>query len=54
MHPLTRFINFLKRIDFSLAVQREHMSQRRQVERYAVTARQRKSWRPDDNLDDSP
>jgi hypothetical protein len=36
MHPLTRFFNYLKRIDFSLAVQREHLSERQQVEWYPV------------------
>jgi hypothetical protein len=28
MHLLTRFFNYLKRIDFSLAVEREHLSER--------------------------
>jgi hypothetical protein len=36
MHPLTRFFNYLKRIDFSLAVEREHLSEREQVEWYPV------------------
>jgi hypothetical protein len=36
MHPLTRFFNYLKRIDFSLAVHREHLSERQQVEWYPV------------------
>jgi hypothetical protein len=36
MHPLTRFFNYLKRIDFSLAVGREHLSEREQVEWYPV------------------
>jgi hypothetical protein len=36
MHPLTRFFNYLKRIDFSLAVEREHLSERQQVEWYPV------------------
>ncbi len=34
MHPLTRFFNYLKQIDFSLAVGREHLDERRQVEWY--------------------
>jgi protein arginine N-methyltransferase 1 len=34
MHPLTRFFNYLKRIEFSLAVKREHLSERQQVEWY--------------------
>src|SRR6516164_11131101 len=36
MHPLTRFFNYLKRIEFSLAVKREHLSERQQVEWYPV------------------
>src|SRR5215470_10294402 len=36
MHPLTRFFNYLKQIDFSLAAQREHLSEREQVEWYPV------------------
>ena len=36
MHPLTRFFNYLKLIDFSLAVQREHLSERQQVDWYPV------------------
>jgi hypothetical protein len=36
MHPLTRFFNYLKRIEFSLAVEREHLSERAQVEWYPV------------------
>jgi hypothetical protein len=36
MHPLTRFFNYLKRIDFSLAVKREHLNEREQVEWYPV------------------
>ena len=36
MHPLTSFFNYLKRIDFSLAVEREHLSEREQVEWYPV------------------
>jgi hypothetical protein len=36
MHPLTRFFNYLKRIDFTLAVEREHLSERQQVEWYPV------------------
>jgi hypothetical protein len=36
MHPLTRFFNYLKRIDFSLAVGREHLNERQQVEWYPV------------------
>jgi hypothetical protein len=36
MHPFTRFFNYLKRIDFSLAVKREHLSERQQVEWYPV------------------
>ena len=36
MHPLTRFFNYLKRINFSLAVGREHLSERQQVEWYPV------------------
>jgi hypothetical protein len=34
MHPLTRFFNYLKRINFSLAVEREHLNEREQVEWY--------------------
>jgi hypothetical protein len=34
MHPLTRFFNYLKQIDFSLAVGREHLDEREQVEWY--------------------
>jgi len=34
MHPLTRFFNYLKRIEFCLAVEREHLSERQQVEWY--------------------
>jgi protein arginine N-methyltransferase 1 len=36
MHPFTRFFNYLKRIEFSLAVGREHLSERQQVEWYPV------------------
>jgi hypothetical protein len=36
MHPVTRFFNHLKRIDFSLAVGREHLNERQQVEWYPV------------------
>jgi hypothetical protein len=36
MHPVTRFFNYLKRIDFSLALEREHLSEREQVEWYPV------------------
>src|SRR6516164_9826165 len=36
MHPLTSFFNYLKRIDFSLAVGREHLDERQQVEWYPV------------------
>jgi hypothetical protein len=36
MHPVTRFFNYLKRIEFSLAVEREHLSERQQVEWYPV------------------
>jgi predicted RNA methylase len=34
MHPLTRFFNYLKRIDFSLALEREHLSERELMEWY--------------------
>jgi hypothetical protein len=34
MHPLTRLFNYLKRIDFSMALEREHLSEREQVEWY--------------------
>jgi hypothetical protein len=34
MHPLTRFFNFLKRIDFSMAVARDHLSERELVPWY--------------------
>jgi hypothetical protein len=36
MHPLTRFFNYLKRIEFSLAIEREHLNEREQVEWYPV------------------
>jgi len=36
MHPLARFFNYLKRIEFSLAIQRKHLSEREQVEWYPV------------------
>lgn len=34
MHPLTRFFNYLKRIDFSLALAREHIDDRNLTEWY--------------------
>jgi type I protein arginine methyltransferase len=34
MHPLTRFFNYLKRAEVSLAVERKHLSEREQVEWY--------------------
>jgi predicted nicotinamide N-methyase len=34
MHPLTRLFNHLKRTDFSMALAREHLSEREQVEWY--------------------
>jgi protein arginine N-methyltransferase 1 len=34
MHPLTRLFNYLKRIDFSMALEREHLSEREQVQWY--------------------
>ena len=34
MHPLTRFFNYLKRIDFSLALAREHIDDRELTEWY--------------------
>ena len=36
MHPLTRLFHYLKRIHFSVAVEREHLSEREQVEWYPV------------------
>src|SRR5215472_19354627 len=36
MHPLTRLFHYLKRNHFSVAVEREHLSEREQVEWYPV------------------
>jgi hypothetical protein len=36
MHPLTRFFNYLKRIEFSLALEREHIGDRDLTEWYPV------------------
>src|ERR1700687_1635629 len=34
MHPLTKFFNYLKRIDFRLALAREHIDERKLTEWY--------------------